>query len=197
MSIKCHDLPGAAINQIVSYNLAFGWFRTAALREIFKMTKSETLHSVALKSGCLFLGLALLATGLFFSVGGARLAALHGSLYFLSAGIVIVAAAIQFIRRKSSAVLVYGAAFVGTLLWALADAGLDFWPLVSRLMLPTGLMLLALLAWPALRKAETGKPTGRGAYVLAAVLALAMSATFVQMFQPHPRVCRDKGGNDT
>jgi quinate dehydrogenase (quinone) len=91
-------------------------------------------------------------------------------------------------RRKSSAVLVYGAAFIGTLIWALADAGFDFWPLVSRLMLPTGLMLLALLTWPALRKAETGEPAGRSAYMLAAVLALAMVATFVQMFQPHPTV---------
>jgi glucose dehydrogenase len=83
---------------------------------------------------------------------------------------------------------VYGAAFAGTLIWALADAGLDFWPLVSRLMLPTGLMLLMLLVWPALRKAETGNANGKPAYMLAAVLALAMVATFVQMFQPHPTV---------
>ncbi|MYM67057.1 membrane-bound PQQ-dependent dehydrogenase, glucose/quinate/shikimate family [Pseudoduganella sp. FT55W] len=152
------------------------------------MTRSETHHSVALKTGSRLLGLVLLATGLFFAVGGAKLAALHGSLYFVIAGVVIVAAAIQFMRLKSSAVLVYGAAFAGTVIWALVDAGLDFWPLVSRLMLPAGLMLLSLLAWPALRKADTGVAIGRGAYLAAAVLALVMGATFVQMFQPHPTV---------
>jgi quinate dehydrogenase (quinone) len=84
-------------------------------------------------------------------------------------------------------VLVYGAAFIGTLIWALADAGFDFWPLVSRLMLPTGLMLLALLTWPALRKAETGEPAGRRLRPGRRAGA-GMVATFVQMFQPHPTV---------
>jgi quinate dehydrogenase (quinone) len=46
------------------------------------MTKSETHHSVALKTGCILLGLALLATGLFFAVGGAKLAALRGTRTF-------------------------------------------------------------------------------------------------------------------
>ena len=152
------------------------------------MTKNETHPSAALKAGCGLLGLALLVTGLFFIVGGARLASLHGSWYFLLAGIVIVAAAIQFMRRKASAVLLYGAAFAGTLVWALVDVGFDFWPLVSRLMLPAGLMVLALLAWPPLRKAATGQAAGKGAYALAAVLALGMGAALVQMFQPHPTV---------
>ncbi|RZL86289.1 MAG: membrane-bound PQQ-dependent dehydrogenase, glucose/quinate/shikimate family, partial [Variovorax sp.] len=95
---------------------------------------------------------------------------------------------IQFMRLKSSAVAVYGAAFAGTLAWALADVGFDFWPLVSRLMLPTGLMVLALLAWPSLRKREARTTAAREAYLLAAVLALGMGATFVQMFAPHPTV---------
>jgi quinate dehydrogenase (quinone) len=152
------------------------------------MTKPETLPSVALRAGCILLGIVLLATGLFFVVGGVKLASLHGSWYFLIAGIVIVASAVQFIRLKSSAVIVYGAAFVGTLAWALVDAGVDFWPLVSRLMLPTGLMVLALLAWPSLRKHGTGQTGAKGAYGLAALLAVGMAVTFAGMFQPHPTV---------
>ena len=151
------------------------------------MMKSTARPPLALKAGCILLGLVMLATGLFFVVGGAKLASLHGSLYFLIAGIVIVAAAVQFIRLKPSAVIVYGAAFAGTLVWALADVGLDFWPLISRLMLPAGLMVLALLAWPSLRKAG-GTAENKAAYVLAAVLALAMVIAFIQMFQPHPSV---------
>ncbi len=152
------------------------------------MTTHKTLPAATLRAGCILLGLALLATGLFFVVGGVKLALLHGSLYFLIAGIVIIASAILFMRLKSSAVIVYGAAFAGTVAWALIDAGVDFWPLVSRLMLPAGLMLLALLAWPALRRNETGIPASKTAYALAAVLALGMGIAFVQMFQPHPTV---------
>jgi quinate dehydrogenase (quinone) len=152
------------------------------------MTKSEPRPSAALRAGCIALGLVLLATGLFFIAGGAKLASLHGSPYFLAAGVVIVASAIQFFRLKWSAVVIYGAAFAGSVIWALADAGADFWPLVSRLMLPAGLMLLALLAWPSLRRLAPGVATGKGAYLLAGLLALGMGVTFVQMFAPHPTV---------
>ncbi len=152
------------------------------------MTKSKTPASAALKAGCVMLGLVMLATGLFFAVGGARLATLHGSWYFLIAGVVIVASAVQFVRLKWSAVIVYGAAFAGTLAWALADAGPDFWPLVSRLMLPAGLMVLALLAWPSLRRIDDRPPAARAAYGLAALLVAGMGVTFAAMFQPHPTV---------
>ena len=78
--------------------------------------------------------------------------------------------------------------FLGTLIWAFFDAGLDFWPLVSRLMVPAGLMVLAAATWPALRKRE-GKPSStKGAIAVCAVLIIGMGVTFVQMFQPHPTV---------
>ena len=155
------------------------------------MSTSEARLSATLRAGCILLGLALLATGLFFVIGGAKLALLHGSLYFVIAGAVIVVSAVQFMRAKSSAVLVYAAAFAGTLIWAPLDAGIDFWPLVSRLMLPAGFMVLAPLAWPALRRHETGEAASKRAYGLAGVIALAMFVAFVQMFQPHPPVAFD------
>jgi len=152
------------------------------------MSKHTTSLSTATRIACILLGLALLATGLFFAVGGAKLVALHGSPYFLIAGLVIVAAAIQFMRMKWSAVVLYGAAFLGTVAWALTDVGVDFWQLVSRLMLPTGLMVPALLAWPTLRRHAAKAPTASAAYGLAALLAAGMGVTFIGMFQPHPTV---------
>lgn len=111
-----------------------------------------------------------------------------GSWYFLIAGVITLLSAIQFFRRKSSAVGLFALVFLGTLLWAFFDAGLDFWPLVSRLMVPAGLMVLAAATWPALRKRE-GKPScAKGALGVCAVLIVAMGVTFVQMFQPHPTV---------
>ena len=92
---------------------------------------------------CLLVGVVLLVTGLFFAIGGFKLVSLGGSWYFLIAGVFTLLSAIQFFRRKSSAVGLFALVFLGTLIWAFFDAGLDFWPLVSRLMVPAGLMVLA------------------------------------------------------
>ena len=137
---------------------------------------------------CVLLGLVLLAVGLFFAIGGGKLLSLGGSAYFLIAGIVMLLSAIQFFRKKSSAVVLFLLVFIGTLIWALADVGTAFWPLVSRLMVPTGLALLALITWPALRKREGKTALAAPSYGLAAVLAVGMVVTLVQMFQPHPTV---------
>jgi len=155
------------------------------------MSKSKVRPSAALRVGCGLLGFVLLAMGLFFVVGGAKLVSLHGSAYFLVAGVVIVVSAVQFFRAKWSAVVIYGAAFLGTLIWALIDVGLDFWPLVSRLMVPAGFMVLSLFAWPSLRKADAAPPATKPAFALAALIALGMLITLVQMFQPHPTVAFD------
>ena len=133
-------------------------------------------------------GLVLLAIGLFFAIGGGKLVALGGSKYFLIAGIVMTASAIQFVRRKASAVTLLALAFIGTLIWAVMDAGWHFWPLVSRLMVPAGLMLFAFLTWPALRKSEGKAPLATLSYALSALIAAGMIVTVVQMFQPHPTV---------
>ena len=155
------------------------------------MAETKARASKGLGIGSVLLGLVLLAIGLFFVIGGGKLASLGGSWYFLIAGIVTVLSAIQFFRRKSSAVVLFILMFVGTLIWALAETGLDFWGLVSRLMVPAGMMLLAFIIWPALRKREGKAPLAKISYVLSAVIAVGMLATIVQMFQPHPVVAFD------
>ncbi|MCE0489190.1 glucose/quinate/shikimate family membrane-bound PQQ-dependent dehydrogenase [Pantoea sp. Mb-10] len=133
-------------------------------------------------------GLVMLAIGLFFAIGGGKLVALGGSRYFLVAGIVMVLSAVQFFRRKSSAVTLFMLVFAGTLIWSFYDAGFVFWPLVSRLMVPAGLMMLAFLTWPALRKREGKASLAKVSYALSALIAVGMVVTLVQMFQPHPTV---------
>ncbi|MDE1179972.1 glucose/quinate/shikimate family membrane-bound PQQ-dependent dehydrogenase [Paraburkholderia sp.] len=152
------------------------------------MSKDKAGPSGLLAIWCWLLGLVLLATGLFFAIGGGKLVLLSGSWYFLIAGIVTLLAAIQFFRRKSSAVALFALVFIGTLIWAPLDAGIDFWPLVSRLMVPAGLMLLSLITLPALRRREGKSPAAKPAYGASVVIVVAMLATFVQMFQPHPTV---------
>ncbi|ROP62815.1 quinate dehydrogenase (quinone) [Enterobacter sp. BIGb0383] len=152
------------------------------------MAETTSRPTKGLGIWCVLLGLVLLAVGLFFAIGGGKLLSLGGSAYFLIAGIVMLLSAIQFFRKKSSAVVLFLLVFVGTLIWALADVGTEFWPLVSRLMVPTGLALLVLITWPALRKREGKTALAAPSYGFAAVLAVGMVVTLVQMFQPHPSV---------
>ncbi|WP_455814054.1 glucose/quinate/shikimate family membrane-bound PQQ-dependent dehydrogenase [Pseudomonas graminis] len=137
---------------------------------------------------CFLLGLILLATGLYFVIGGGKLVSLGGSWYFVIAGIFTVLSAIQFFRRRASAVVIFALVFIGSAIWAVLDAGIDFWPLVSRLMFLAGMLLLALITWPSLRKHE-GKPAcAKGAYGLSAITVVGLLATLYGMFQPHATV---------
>ena len=70
---------------------------------------------------CLLVGVILLVTGLFFAIGGFKLVSLGGSWYFLIAGVITLLSAIQFFRRKSSAVGLFALVFLGTLIWAFFD----------------------------------------------------------------------------
>ena len=152
------------------------------------MSQMNARPSKGLSLWCVLLGLILLASGLFFVIAGGKLVSLGGSWYFVIAGVFTVISAIQFFRRKSSAVLIFALVFIGSAIWAVQDAGIDFWPLVSRLMTLAGLLLLALITLPALRKHE-GKPSAaKPAWAISAALAVGMVATLVGMFQPHPVV---------
>ncbi len=152
------------------------------------MTENKTGGSKGLAIWSVLLGLVLLAIGLFFVIGGGKLVSLGGSAYFLIAGVVTLLSAIQFLRRRASAVPLFILVFVGTLIWALYDTGLSFWGLVSRLMVPAGMMLLAFLTWPSLRRREGKAPLAKLSYAFSAVIAVGMVVTLIQMFQPHPTV---------
>jgi quinate dehydrogenase (quinone) len=152
------------------------------------MSQLNARPSKWLSLWCVLLGLILLATGLFFVIGGGKLVSLGGSWYFVIAGVFTVLSAIQFFRRKSSAVTIFALVFIGSAIWAVQDAGMDFWPLVSRLMTLAGLLLVAMITLPALRKREGKSSAAKPAYAISAVLVVGLVATLVQMFQPHPTV---------
>ena len=135
----------------------------------------------------ILLGVLVMLFGLALLVGGIRLVQLGGSVYFLLMGAASLLAGVLVAARRPAGALVYGVAFVATAVWAVADAGLEFWPLVSRLVMPAVLALLVALAWPALRRAR-GVPAGRGAYGVAALLLVGLLATAVSAFQPRPVV---------
>ncbi|MEW6485517.1 MAG: glucose/quinate/shikimate family membrane-bound PQQ-dependent dehydrogenase [Pseudomonadota bacterium] len=141
-----------------------------------------------LRIGSLVLGLLLIATALFFIIGGVRLVSLGGSAYFLISGIFMLASGVLILRLRSSGAALYLLTMLGTLIWAVTDAGLNFWPLISRLMFPGGLAILAFFLLPSLRHYENRPSAWKWVYVPGALAIAAFIAAFAGMFVPHDPV---------
>jgi quinoprotein glucose dehydrogenase len=103
--------------------------------------------------------------GLALTCGGVWLAALGGSVYYIIAGFGILITGGLLIAGRRSALWVYAAVLIGTLIWAVAEVGFDWWPLAARgdVILPLGLWLLA--PW-IVRKLGHGAPPADKAVTL-------------------------------
>lgn len=77
---------------------------------------------------------------------------------------------------------------IGTVIWVLADVGLVFWPLISRLMVPAGLALAAFIFLSQLRFYQGKRSLAGVNYSLALAVFLGMAASVWGMFQPHDPV---------
>ena len=101
--------------------------------------------------GAIIGGLIVCLLGLWIGWGGAQLALLGGSLYYFAAGAGLIATGVLLVMRRSWAGLVYAAILLVTLIWAFAESGFAFWPLVPRLAGPAvlgGFVCLILLCAP-------------------------------------------------
>ena len=82
----------------------------------------------------------------------------------------------------------YALAFIGTVIWALIDAGFEFWPLHSRLMFPAGLFAAVIFTLPSIRKYQYQTPIGAPSYAVGALTVLGMIGGLYGMFIPHATV---------
>lgn len=112
----------------------------------------------------IILALALIA-------GGAWLAAVGGSLYYLLDGIALLVSGVLLVARRRAGLHLYALALLATLVWALAEAGLDGWALAPRLGLWLLLGLGLLTPWPVRALADGRWP--RSALPLACTVAVA------------------------
>ncbi|PWG03042.1 membrane-bound PQQ-dependent dehydrogenase, glucose/quinate/shikimate family [Sphingosinicella humi] len=97
------------------------------------------------------LGALFALIGVVLAVGGAWLAAIGGSLYYLLAGLGLVVSGWLLIRGRVAGVWLYLIIFALTILWALWEVGFEGWALVPRIVGPAVLAILAVLALPLLR----------------------------------------------
>ena len=128
----------------------------------------------------------VLVFGLLFVAGGGYLATLGGSVYFLLAGIGMIVSSVLLFKQRLLGAWLFAAVMIASIVWAVLDAGLVFWPLVSRLFALAVLSLVVALVYPTLRKANG--LNGNGGYALSVVLFAAIVAGFWGMFQPHASV---------
>lgn len=95
----------------------------------------------------------LVATGLGMAVPGLYLTVLGGSLYYVIAGLLILVSAWLVWRGRDSGVTLYWLVYLGTIVWSLAEVGLDAWALMPRLVfLGAGgiwLLFVPSKGWPA------------------------------------------------
>ncbi|WP_407314631.1 glucose/quinate/shikimate family membrane-bound PQQ-dependent dehydrogenase [Pseudomonas sp. nanlin1] len=129
------------------------------------------------------LGLLIAVLGLALLGGGVYLATLGGSWFFLLMGLAMLVSGLLIARRKSAGAWLYAVALVLTALWALWDTGLEYWPLVSRVLTFAVIGVVIALIYPLLQRAS-GTQAGRGAYGVAGVLGVAVVATLAYMFVP-------------
>ena len=122
---------------------------------------------------------ALLA--LLLGIGGGWLLWLGGSAYYLLMAVGLLVMALLLLWRQASALWVYAALCLATLVWSVWEAGLDWWQLAPRLDLFVllGLPLLLPAVWRALRWGQAAgtlqestlrTPARNGGWAVAAAL---------------------------
>ncbi|MBS1052680.1 glycerol dehydrogenase [Gluconobacter kondonii] len=110
----------------------------------------------------LVLGVVIVLVGLFFVIGGAQLAMLGGSVYYLICGVVLVASGVFMVLGRTLGAFLYLGALAYTWVWSLWEVGFSPIDLMPRAMGPTLLGIFVALTIPVLRRLETRR-TLRGA----------------------------------
>ncbi len=127
-------------------------------------------------------GIVTALAGLYFIAGGAWLAWLGGSGYFVIGGLLLLASGVLIFRRRLGGAILFGITLIFTIVWALWDVGLQFWPLFSRLFaLAAGSVLIAFTV-PLLTRDRKARAWAKG---VGTVLAVGVVAAFAGAFQPH------------
>ena len=118
--------------------------------------------------------------GLVLAAGGAWLATLGGSWYYLLTGIVLIISAVQLARARASAFALYALALVATVIWSLWETGGFFWGLVPRLSPWIVMTIIMAALWPRV----SGKGWKGASITIGASVAVGLAGA-IAMFFPH------------
>lgn len=134
----------------------------------------------------LILGVVIAAIGLVLAIGGAWLAVLGGSVYYVLTGVAMIASGALLVRRRLLGGWLYCAVFVITVIWAFAEVGANDWALVPRVIAPLVLLIATLLVMPTLSTHRSRWKLGLGASAVAIVLTAVTGTVFARMADSAP-----------
>jgi len=144
------------------------------------LTPTRPVHRTAGDWAVIVLGAVLAVIGIVLGVGGIWLAVLGGSFYYLLAGVGLLISGALMILERAAGVWLYAVIYLATAVWAFWEVGLNGWALVPRLLGPTVLLVLVVLATPRLRPFHH---SGRTAIQAAVVcICIAAASSFVISF---------------
>jgi len=132
------------------------------------------------------LGLALLA-------GGAQLARLGGSLYYVVSGFMLLLTAWLAWRRDARAAWGYAAFTLGTLCWAVWETGFYPWAMMPRVIAPALLGLWFAMPWVKRSLRLSSAATAAGPLLLLAAVALIAGGHYARQFKPAASAGRPAG----
>ena len=100
--------------------------------------------------------------GLYLLAGGAWLVALGGSWYYPVAGLVMLGVTVMLFRGKRSALWLYAALLLATMIWGVWEVGFDFWALTPRsdILVFFGIWLILPFVWRRLPIPSSGAVAG-------------------------------------
>ena len=124
-------------------------------------------------------GIVFSLIGLALAGGGAWLAYLRGSLFYVALGAAIFATGVLLKRRRRIALHLFGVILLGTASWSVYDVGFDWWPLAARIDVIFLLGLWLLTPWVTQHLVTPGERIMRAPALLwagVAALVVVMSA---------------------
>ena len=147
------------------------------------MQDETTAPSRARTVPVLLLGGLLALIGAVLTAGGSWLAAIGGSIYYLLAGLGLVASGVLLVRSRLLGAWIYVGIWVLTVIWALWEAGLNGWALIPRVVGPSVLLVLVLLLLPILARWRWRTALGVSATVVGLLVVSAFAISRVN--QPY------------
>ena len=130
------------------------------------------------------LGIFVALFGLALAVGGAYLAALGGSWYYVVVGAMFLAAGYLLIKGRIAGLYTCIGAFVFTSVWTFWEIGLSGWQLIPRLVGPFVLLVLTILLAPTLDQ-TTGRHARKVGLIGAGIFVAAL-AILIPIFNQQP-----------
>jgi quinoprotein glucose dehydrogenase len=127
-------------------------------------------------AAAIILAIIMAIIGIILTIGGIWLAVLGGSIYYLIAGVALLASAWFLFRRRMIGGWVYIALFILSAIWGFAESRGNAWAMIPWLIAPLVILILVLLVMPTLSTAPRRWSYAGGGIALGIIFVVASFA---------------------